>query len=269
MKNLIKIELKEDVQVVDSRLVANGLNINHKSLMETIRKYQKDLEDLGVLPFQTAKLDNEMGGRPESFCYLNELQCHFVATLSRNTPEVVQFKKALILAFDEAKKEINVLKEVIEESESFLKKKRSYYLKKGYFEKWTESRLQSLEVRSEWRKRGVENTKQFAVLTAISSKGVFGITPSEHRMLKQLKKHHNLRDNMTRLELAFVILSEEATIGLNETENPTNYDENKRIVEKSGKIAGQQRTLYEKQTGKKVLSPLNFLPENRKKYLKN
>lgn len=91
MQNLVNIELKDGIQVIDSRLIAKGLIIKHKSLIETIRIYQKDLEDLGVLPFETAKPPKEsQGGRPESFCYLNELQCHFVATLSRNTEAVVK-----------------------------------------------------------------------------------------------------------------------------------------------------------------------------------
>jgi len=274
MENLIKVELKDGIQVIDSRLVAKGLNIKHQTLMETIRKYQEKLEKLGLLTFETGavKIEGARGTKYVSFCYLNELQCNFVVTLSRNTEAVVDFKLDLVVAFDKAKKEIKVLEEVIKESENFLDKKRAYYEKKGYSKKWIEARLKSVEIRTElesdWKQRGVDNARQFAILTAILSKGVFGITPSEHRMLKKLKKYHNLRDNMTGTELAFLILSEEATIDMNEAENPQTYEENKKIVEKSGEIAGEQRALYEKQMGKKVVSSLNFLPENRAKYLK-
>lgn len=106
-----------------------------------------------------------------------------MVTLSRNTSEVVQFKKGLVVAFDKAKKEILLLEQVIEESEDFLQKKKIYYQKKGYSEAWIEKRLQSIEVRDElekeWRKRGVSSPQQFAALTAILSKGTFGVTPTK------------------------------------------------------------------------------------------
>lgn len=106
MKDLIQIELKEGIQVIDSRIIAKGININHKSLMETIRKYQQDLEDLGTLPFETEVWKHKTGATTQVFCYLNELQCHFLITLSRNTKEVVSFKKGLVIAFHEAKQQL-------------------------------------------------------------------------------------------------------------------------------------------------------------------
>ncbi|TAH28556.1 MAG: hypothetical protein EAZ06_09720, partial [Cytophagales bacterium] len=211
----LEIQKLNGIQVVDSRIIAKGLNINHKSLMETIREYQKDLEDLGVLPFETAKpAKGTKGGRPETFCYLDELQAHLLVTLSRNSPEVVAFKKSLVVAFIQARNEVTLLQEVINESENYLEKKRLYYQKQGYSDAWIEKRLKSIEVRDElegiWRERGINSTQQYAVLTSIISKGTFGITPKQHSELKGLKKQ-SLRDNMTRLELAFMILAEEAT----------------------------------------------------------
>lgn len=69
------------------------------------------------------------------FCYLNELQCNFVVTLSRNTEEVVDFKLSLVIAFDQAKKEVALLQEVINESVDVLEKKRLYYQKRRTAEK--------------------------------------------------------------------------------------------------------------------------------------
>ncbi len=48
MENLVKVELKDNIQVVDSHIVSKGLNIKHKNLIETIRKYQLQLEKLGI-----------------------------------------------------------------------------------------------------------------------------------------------------------------------------------------------------------------------------
>lgn len=272
MENLIKIQHKDGIQVVDSRLIAEGLNINHKSLMETIRTYQKDLEEMGVLPFETAKpLKDSKGGRPESFCYLNELQCHFVVTLSRNTPEVVNFKKSLVIAFDQAKKEVKILEEVIRESDDFLAKKKAFYQKKGYSDAWIEKRLTSIEIRNElesiWRKNGITEARHFAILTNIIAQNTFGLTIAEHKKLKGLKSH-NLRDHMTRTELIFMMLGEEATIEFVEQDQPQDLEAHKQTAEKGGILAGTHLKLYEKETGKKVVSAANFLPENKDQYLK-
>ncbi len=268
MEELIKVEHKEGIQVVDSRIVAKGLNIKHKNLIETIKKYQEQLEKLGILPFQTEVLRGV--GQPEKFCYLNELQCHFVVTLSRNTEEVVNFKLGLVIAFDKAKKEVQLLEQVIEESEDFLAKKRIYYKKKGYSDNWIQERLKSIEVRSDlealWRKNGIDKAQQFAVLTSVISKGVFGIMPSQHKKMKGLK-HQALRDNMTLRELIFMSLAEISTQDFAEADQAQNYEEHKTAAEKGGKLAGTHLALYEKETGKTVVSSLNFLPENRKKYI--
>ncbi|TAH29048.1 MAG: transcriptional regulator [Cytophagales bacterium] len=112
----LEIQNINGIQVVDSRIIAKGLNIKHRNLIETINKYKNELEQLGILPFETEVLGV---GQPQKFYFLNELQCSFVVTLSRNTPEVVQFKLALVIAFDNAKKEVKLLEEVINESENY------------------------------------------------------------------------------------------------------------------------------------------------------
>ncbi|TAE71475.1 MAG: phage antirepressor protein [Bacteroidetes bacterium] len=267
----LEIQKLNGIQVVDSRIIAKGLNIKHRNLIETINKYQKQLEQLGLLPFETEAVKNEgaRGTKYLSFYYLNELQCNFVVTLSRNTEEVVDFKLSLVIAFDNAKKEVKLLEEVINESENYLEKKRLYYQKQGYSDAWIEKRLKSIEVRDElegiWRKRGINSTQQYAVLTSIISKGAFGITPKQHSELKGLKKQ-SLRDNMTRLELAFMILAEEATAEFTEARDAQTYQDMKECATDGGNIAGNARLELETQTGRKVVSTLNFLPENRSSY---
>ena len=105
MNQIIKIDIVEGNQVIDSRIVAEGLGIKHKNLLETIRKYQTELETISRLPFETEAVNEEgsRGTKYVTFCYLNELQCNFVVTLSRNTSQVVAFKLALVKAFHNAK----------------------------------------------------------------------------------------------------------------------------------------------------------------------
>lgn len=84
---------------LDSRIVADKLGIQHKNLMITIEKYQDELSAFGLSAFETRKVDGL--GRPNRFALLNENQCYFLATLSRNTAQVVRFKVWLVKTFSE------------------------------------------------------------------------------------------------------------------------------------------------------------------------
>mgnify|MGYP001153307604 CR=1 FL=1 len=85
------------------------------------------------------------------------------------------------------------------------------YLKKGYSEEWVHQRLLAIRIRNEltdeWKKRGLEKGKEFAILTDEISRAWSGMTTRQYKKLKGLKKE-NLRDNMSDLELVprFVII---------------------------------------------------------------
>jgi len=86
---------------VDSRLIAQRLRIQHRNFIENIRKYSSEFHQLGILPFQTEEINGR--GQPEKYALLNEDQTLFALTLSRNTPEVVQLKLDLTVAFRNAR----------------------------------------------------------------------------------------------------------------------------------------------------------------------
>lgn len=91
------------VLLVDSRLIASRIGIEHRSFMDTIRKYQPQAEQaFGILRFETAEISGR--GQPERFVYLTEDQATFLMTLSRNSPEVVECKIDLVKKFSEAKR---------------------------------------------------------------------------------------------------------------------------------------------------------------------
>jgi phage regulator Rha-like protein len=96
--------------VVDSRLIATNLNIQHETVIKSIRKYAAKFQAMGVLRFEIGKLEEGSTGRPEQFVYLNELQSNFLMTLSKNTDAVVECKFNLSIAFDKAK---SIIKTVI------------------------------------------------------------------------------------------------------------------------------------------------------------
>jgi hypothetical protein len=93
---------------------------------------------------------------------------------------------------------------------------REIYQQKGYAEEWIEKRMRGIAVRDEltdeWKKRGVKERKEFAILTAGISKATFGMTPAEYKAFETLANpEENLRDHMTDLELIFTMLGEAST----------------------------------------------------------
>lgn len=95
--------------LVDSRIVAKNIGIRHKNLMETIYTYQSELEEFGILPFQTEEIKGR--GQPEKYVLLNRNQAGVVISFSRNTPQVVRFKVDLFKAIDVMEKELAGTKE--------------------------------------------------------------------------------------------------------------------------------------------------------------
>jgi len=135
-----------------------------------------------------------------------------------------------------------------------------YYRNLGYSEDWINARLQSIQFRKEltdeWKRTGVKEGIEFAILTNIMTEEWAGKTIKEYKRVKGLKKE-NLRDNMTSLELALNILAETSTTELSKTINPKNIEKNKDIAQRGGKIAGDARKNIEAQTKRAVISPKN------------
>jgi hypothetical protein len=91
-----------DEILIDSRIVAKGIEIEHRYFIRLLRKYQNRLENFGFLRFENAKTtpDEQGRGRPEIYALLNRNQIGFAITLSKNTEEAVNFKFDLIEALD-------------------------------------------------------------------------------------------------------------------------------------------------------------------------
>lgn len=107
----IEIVSQNDCLVVDSRLIADELGIEHRTLMQTIKKYLTEIQEFGQVTFENATVTNSVGARNAViFCYLNEEQTTFLMTLSRNTSQVIACKRNLVKAFSQAKQ---IIKEVI------------------------------------------------------------------------------------------------------------------------------------------------------------
>jgi len=150
----------------------------------------------------------------------------------------------------------------IEDPELATKRTRALYQAKGYSDNWIEKRLRSIAIRDEltdeWKKRGVKEQREYAILTAEISKATFGMTPSEYVEFKRLKRE-NLRDHMTDLELIFSMLGEAATSEIARTRDTQGFPENKQAAHDGGAVAGNARRDLEHKSGRKVSTSENYL----------
>ena len=130
------------------------------------------------------------------------------------------------------------------------------YLKKGYSPDWVHQRLLSIRVRKEltdeWQTHGVEQGREYAILTDEITRAWSGMNTRQYKRLKGLKKE-NLRDNMSTLELTLNMLAEATTTELTKTRNPQELAENQDVARRGGRVAGDARKAIEKESGRPVI----------------
>lgn len=148
----------------------------------------------------------------------------------------------------------------MQDPELSINKAMQDYLNLGYSENWINQRLKSIEIRKEltdeWKRLGMKEGQQFAVLTDIITKGWSDKNTKEYKKHKGLKKE-NLRDNMTNTELILNMLAEASTKDISQAVNPETFDENKTVAQQGGNVAKVARLELESKTGKKVVSDLS------------
>nr|WP_315075842.1 BRO family protein [uncultured Porphyromonas sp.] len=134
------------------------------------------------------------------------------------------------------------------------------YRRLGYSEDWINQRLKSIEIRKEltdeWLRVGIEDNKDFAILTNILTKAWSGKTVKEYKAHKGLKKQ-NLRDNMTSTELILNMLAEASTKDISQANDPKDFEQSKTIAKQGGNVAKVAREELEKQIGKSVINSDN------------
>lgn len=134
------------------------------------------------------------------------------------------------------------------------------YLKKGYYEEWVHQRLLAIRIRNEltdeWKRRGVEKGKEYAILTDEITRAWAGMSTGQYKRLKGLKKE-NLRDNMSNLELVLTMLAEASTTDISKAEQPQGFSESQKIARRGGRVAGIARQTLEAETGRPVITSQN------------
>ena len=139
------------------------------------------------------------------------------------------------------------------------------YSRLGYDADWINQRLQTIRARKEltdqWKAHGVEQGREFAILTDEVTRAWSGMSTRQYKNLKGLKKE-NLHDNMSTLELALNMLAEATTTELTKVHNPHGLEENQKIAQKGGNVAGNARREIEQETGKSIITSQNAIQLN-------
>ncbi len=159
----------------------------------------------------------------------------------------------------------------IENPELATKRTRMLYKLKGYSEDWIEKRMRGIFIREEltdeWKNRGARDRQDYEILTAEISKATFGVTPSEYKKLKGLRRE-NLRDHMTDFELIFNMLGERVTTEIHRVEDSKGIPKLRSDAKAGGDIAGGARKKLEERTGQSVVSRKNYLKYREDRGLK-
>jgi hypothetical protein len=147
---------------------------------------------------------------------------------------------------------------------------KDYYELKGYPADWIEKRLRGIAIRQdltdEWKFRGIQEQKDFAILTNEISKATFGKTVGEYKKFKSLKRdNQNLRDHMTDWELILAMVGEKATTDITISKDSQGFNECKDSALEGGTIAKNTRKEIEQKTGKSIVSNENYLHLTEKK----
>jgi len=233
-----------------------------KQYINKMRKRDPQLSEGWVQFVHTLLIDTE-GGSQKVNCANTEGIFRIIQSIP--SPKAEPFKRWLAKVGYERIQEI-------EDPELATKRTRALYKAKGYSDDWIEKRMRGIAIREEltdeWKKHGVGENKEYEILTAEISKAAFGLTPSQYKKLKKLKRE-NLRDHMTDLELIFSMLSEASTTQITKTEHPNGFDENKKVAQRGGNVAGIARKKLEQETKQKVISRDNYLQKPQNKRLKS
>lgn len=108
------VDVQNGEPVTTTLQIALGLELTHKSVIQLVRTYLPDFQEFGKVKFESSYDSNELSnsafkmrnsnqGRHTRYAILNEQHATFLMTLLRNSPRVIEFKKALVKSFFEAR----------------------------------------------------------------------------------------------------------------------------------------------------------------------
>lgn len=100
---------EDKTPVVESTVIAEGIGIQHKNVVELIRKYLDDFQTFGATAFETRKgkpLPQGGFAKATEVALLNENQAYLLFTYLKNTETARQLKVRLVKAFSEVRNQL-------------------------------------------------------------------------------------------------------------------------------------------------------------------
>lgn len=234
-------------------------SVNSKQYLKNMLNRDEELAK-GWVQIEHPLLIDTAGGKQKIKCANTEGVFRIIQSIPSSKAE--PFKRWLAKVGYERIQEIG-------DPELATKRTRMLYKLKGYSDDWIEKRMRGIAIREEltdeWKNRGAKEDKDYEILTAEISKATFGMTPSEYKKFKNLKRE-NLRDHMNDLEIIFTMLGERATTEITKNENSQGMKKLKGDANVGGGIAGDAKKKLEKKLGRSISSKENYLkkPENKK-----
>lgn len=226
------------------------------------RKYWSDLKAKMIDKEGYSELSDDIGQLPMPFAdgKMRQTDVATAETVLRiiqsiSSPKAEPFKRWLARVGYERIQEA-------QDPEILIKRAIMHYSVQGRSDDWIEKRIRGIvarkELTSEWKKRGIQEGKEYAMLSNVISENTFGVGAERHKRIKGLSSQ-NLRDHMTDMELILTMLGESSTKQIAQERDAQGLYQNYEAAKDGGDIAGSTRRQIEQKTGKSVVSSHNFL----------
>jgi len=224
-----------------------------KQYINKLRQRDEHLSQGWVQIVHTLKMDTR-GGKQKINCADTEGILRIIQSIP--SPKAEPFKRWLAKVGSERIDEIN-------NPELAMDRMKQIYKEKGYSKAWIEQRERGIATRhnltDEWKERGANTSKDYAILTNEIYKTGFGYDALEYKNIKGLNESQNLRDSMTNIELALTNLGEAAAVEFHQNNNSIGLDELKSDVNKAGKVLNKAKNEIELELKRTVVTSFNYI----------
>jgi phage regulator Rha-like protein len=99
------------IPITNTLIVAKKLGIEHKSVIQLVRKYKSDFEEFGQVTFEMRLIKHKLRNQKTEIALLNESQFMVLITYSKNTENARYWKRQFVKQFMNMRIELMVRKE--------------------------------------------------------------------------------------------------------------------------------------------------------------
>lgn len=224
-----------------------------KQYINKLRQRDQELKEGWVQIVHTLKMETR-GGYQKINCADTEGILRIIQSIP--SPKAEPFKRWLAKVGSERIEEIN-------NPELAMDRMKQIYEKKGYSKSWIEQRERGITTRhnltDEWKERGANIGKDYAILTNEIYKSGFGLTAKEYKNIKGIHESQNLRDSMTNIELALTNLGEATAVEFHRKNNSQGIDDLKKDMNKAGNVLNKAKQEIESELERPIVTSQNYL----------